>query len=120
MIPTFYTSRPAPSLLYRLYSSVDNTHTRFDFGTICFLPYDYDRHHRNSLKAIRIAWWKHLSHIRNWLPPWKQQFLPQITPSTHTTPVRHPLRLLTAITVRRERFQWKRKMTRRALISPKS
>ena len=78
-----------------------------------YLP-DYDSPHRQSLRALRMAVWEHLARIRDWFPPWKQQLLQPLTPSSHTAPIRHPLRLLSILTVRRERFQWKRKMTKRA------
>lgn len=87
---------------------------RFDLSSICFRAYDYNPR-RASLCALRIAFWKYLSLIRGWLPPWKQQLLPHLAQATHSQPLRYPLRLLSAITVRRERFQWKRKMIRKHL-----
>lgn len=106
---------PRPSLVALLFLSASNTDTstRFDFPA--FLPYDYDSPRRASLRALRIAFWKYLSLIRGWLPPWKQQLLPHLAQATHSQPLRYPLRLLSALTVRRERFQWKRKMTRKHL-----
>lgn len=67
---------PRPSLVALLFLSASNTDTstRFDFPA--FLPYDYDSPRRASLRALRIAFWKYLSLIRGWLPPWKQQLLP--------------------------------------------
>lgn len=87
---------------------------RFDLSTICFRAYDYNPR-RASMRALRIAFWKYLALIRDWLPPWKQQLQPHLSQALHSQAVRYPLRLLSAITVRRERFQWKRKMIRKHL-----
>jgi len=116
MIPMYRSSRsPGSSLLTMLFLSVSNTDTSFNFPAFLPCNYAYDSESRPTLRAVRSAFWKYLSRIRIWLPPWKQQLLPHLTPATHSQPVRHPLRLLTAITVRRERFQWKRKMVLRFL-----
>lgn len=87
---------------------------RIDLSSICFRAYDYNPR-RASLRAVRLAFWNHLAQIRGWLQPWKQQLLPHLSRAIHSQPIRYPLRLLSAITVRRERFQWKRKMTRKHL-----
>ena len=81
----------------------------FGFYTLCY----YDP--GPSLREVHRAFWTHVSHLRGWLPPWKQIMSQRHHTSAAPSGIPHPLRILSVSTVRRERFQWKRKMVQRYL-----
>lgn len=86
----------------------------FSFSATGFYHYAWLYEPQPSMKEVRRAWWKALALLRGWQSPKAKFYHPlgQRETTPRPMPAARPLRILSVATVRRERFQWKRKMTR--------